>query len=282
MRKLCNHRSGWHTFAQTTDRILMRLALAAQRAKLRGERPEKETLPMIMRAIVALGLIAGLSACDVVPAAPTGPAPATTPSQPSSASIRSSARSFVQVVNTLEPVAERECRARTQNVNCDFNIVVDDRPDQPANAYQTIDQQGRPIIAFTLALIADARNEDELAFVMGHEAAHHIAGHIGRQQQNAVAGAVIFAGLATLSGGDANAVRSAQELGAQVGARSYSKEFELEADALGTVITQKAGYNPLRGAEFFTRIPDPGDKFLGTHPPNASRIDVVRRTAAGL
>ena len=237
---------------------------------------------MIMRAIVALGLIAGLSACEVVPVAPTGPAPVTAPSQPSSLDARASARSFVRVVNTLEPVAERECRARTQNVNCDFNIVVDDRPDQPANAYQTLDRQGRPIIAFTLALIADARNEDELAFVMGHEAAHHITGHIGRQQQNAVAGAVIFAGLATLSGGDASAVRSAQELGAQVGARSYSKEFELEADALGTVITKTAGYDPLRGAEFFTRIPDPGDKFLGTHPPNASRIDVVRRTAAGL
>lgn len=237
---------------------------------------------MITRAFIALGLIAGLSACEVAPVGSSGPAPVATSPQPLTPSARANARNFVAVVNTLEPVAERECRARTQNVNCDFNIVVDDRPNQPANAYQTIDRQGRPIIAFTLALIADARNEDELAFVMGHEAAHHIAGHIARQQQNAVAGAVIFAGLATLSGGDANAVRSAQELGAQVGARSYSKEFELEADALGTVITKRAGYNPLRGAEFFTRIPDPGDKFLGTHPPNASRIDVVRRTAADL
>lgn len=235
---------------------------------------------MMLRAFVALGFVVALSACEVVPVTPAGQsAPLAAPSQQSS---RTNARSFVQVVNTLEPVAERECRARTQNVNCDFNIVVDDRPGQPPNAYQTLDRQGRPIIAFTLALIDDVRNEDELAFVMGHEAAHHIAGHIARQQQNAVAGAVIFAGLATLSGGDANTVRSAQELGAQVGARSYSKEFELEADALGTIITQRAGYNPVRGAEFFTRIPDPGDKFLGTHPPNASRIETVRRTAAGL
>jgi len=234
---------------------------------------------MIMRAIVALGFVAALAACEVVPVTPAGPQ-TTSAVQPVSS--RTSARNFVQVVNTLEPVAERECRARTTNVNCDFNIVVDDRPGEPANAYQTLDRQGRPIIAFTLALIADAQNEDELAFVMGHEAAHHIAGHIARQQQNAVAGAVIFAGLATLSGGDANTVRSAQELGAQVGARSYSKDFELEADALGTVITKKAGYDPLRGAAFFTRISDPGDKFLGTHPPNASRIETVRRTAAGL
>ena len=107
----------------------------------------------------------------------------------------------------------------------------------------------------------------ELAFVLGHETAHHIAGHIERQQQNAVAGAVIFAGLATLTGA-ATPMRFGRrkKLGAQVGARTYSKDFELEADALGTIITAKAGYNPIRGAEFFTRIPDPGDK-LPWHPP---------------
>jgi predicted Zn-dependent protease len=237
---------------------------------------------MIMRPFVLLGLLVGLAACEVVPVDPVGTTPATTQQNSAAPATRTSARSFVRVVNVLEPVAERECRTQTTNVNCDFNIVVDDRPGEPANAYQTLDRQGRPIIAFTLALIADAQNEDELAFVMGHEAAHHILGHIGRQQQNAVAGAVIFAGLATLSGGDANAVESAQRLGAQVGARSYSKDFELEADALGTIITHRAGYNPLRGAEFFTRIPDPGDKFLGTHPPNAARINTVRNTVAGL
>ena len=93
---------------------------------------------------------------------------------------------------------------------------------------------------------------------------------------------MISAGLATLGGGDATAVRTAQRVGAQVGARSFSKEFELEADALGTVITARAGYDPVRGAQFFTRIPDPGDRFLGTHPPNAARIEIVRKTAAGL
>ena len=237
---------------------------------------------MIMRSFVLLGLLVGLAACEVVPVDPSGTAPTATQQSAGAPSARTNARSFVRVVSILEPVAERECRAQTTNVNCDFNIVVDDRPDQPANAYQTLDRQGRPIIAFTLALIADAQNEDELAFVLGHEAAHHILGHIGRQQQNAVAGAVIFAGLATLSGGDASAVESAQRLGAQVGARSYSKDFELEADSLGTIITKRAGYDPLRGAEFFTRIPDPGDKFLGTHPPNAARINTVRKTAAGL
>lgn len=236
---------------------------------------------MWIKAATALAMVAFLAACEVTTAPVPAPAQATTAPPPVQSS-RQVARDFVRVVNLVEPVAERECRARTTGVNCDFNIVVDDRPGKPPNAFQTLDRQGRPVIAFTLALIADGRNEDELAFVLGHEAAHHIAGHIGRQQQNAVAGAVIFAGLATLSGGNASAVKKAQELGAQVGARTYSKDFELEADALGTIITARAGFDPLRGAQFFTRIPDPGDKFLGTHPPNGARLETVRRTVAGL
>ena len=193
-----------------------------------------------------------------------------------------STRAFTEVVRRMEPVAERECKARTSRMNCNFNIRVDTRPDQPANAFQTLDRSGRPLIVFTIALIEDAKNKDELAFVLGHEAAHHIQGHIGRTQQNAVAGAVIAGSLAVLLGGSGEAVNEAQRNGARIGARSYSKEFELEADALGTVITARAGYDPVRGAEFFNRIADPGDRFLGTHPPNAQRIATVRRTAAGL
>lgn len=192
------------------------------------------------------------------------------------------AQSFADVVARVEPVAEAECRRLRPGQNCDFRIVVDSRANMPPNAYQTLDDNGRPIIGFTQGLIRAARNTDELAFVMGHEAAHHIAGHIPRAQANAAAGALVFAGLAVLTGGDASAVQSAQEIGAAVGARAYSKDFELEADALGTVITARAGFDPLRGAEFFNRIPDPGDRFLGTHPPNSDRVATVRRTAAGL
>ena len=190
-----------------------------------------------------------------------------------------SARAFATVVRQVEPVAERECRARTRNVNCDFEILIDDRPNAPSNAFQTLDENGRPLIVFTQALINDARNADELAFVMAHEAAHHVRGHIARQRENAAAGAVIFGGLATLTGADPEA---AQRIGAQVGARTYSKDFELEADALGTVLTAQAGYDPIKGSQFFNRIPDPGDRFLGTHPPNAQRLETVRRTASGL
>lgn len=238
-----------------------------------------------------------LAGCDAVetagtaPAAPSAQTERATPpvAQPSRDPVRTIPRSeramaqaFVQVVNRLEPVAEQECRARAPRLNCDFLIVVDDRPGVPANAFQTVDDTGRPIIAFTLALIADARNTDEIAFVMAHEAAHHIENHLEQQQRNATLGAVALGQLAGVLGSGADEIRTAQEIGAAVGARSYSKEFELEADRLGTIIAARAGYNPVRGADFFFRVPDPGDQFLGTHPPNAARIEMVRRTAAAL
>ena len=236
-----------------------------------------------MRRIACLALILGLalSGCVEVtqPAPPPRPAPQqAAPREPT----RASMAQFTAVTRRVEPVAERTCRARAPRANCDFRIMVDDRPGQQINAYQTLDRTGRPVIVFTLPMIAAVRNDDELAFVMGHEAAHHIAGHIPRQQQSAAAGALILGGLTALTGAGQSAVDSAVDIGAGLGGRAFSKEFELEADALGTVITHRAGHDPVRGAAFFSRIPDPGDRFLGTHPPNAQRFEVVRRTAARL
>jgi Zn-dependent protease with chaperone function len=189
---------------------------------------------------------------------------------------------FATVVNRVEPVAERECQRRTQGVNCDLSIFIDEDPRKAPNAFQTLDRNGDPVIVFTIALVRDARNADELAFILGHEAAHHILGHIPQTQQTAVLGAVLAGALAQAGGAGVDSVRVAQDLGATVGSRTFSKQFELQADQLGTVIAAQAGYDPVRGAEYFARVPDPGDRFLGTHPPNADRIRVVRQTAAGL
>ncbi len=189
---------------------------------------------------------------------------------------------FAQVVARVEPWAESYCRDLGRVSACDFRIVIDDRPGQPANAFQTVDRSGRPILAFTTALLADARNGDELAFVMGHEAAHHILGHLPQQQDSAMTGALLAGILAQASGAGEQGVEAAQQMGATVGARTYSKEFELQADALGTEIAYRAGFDPLRGSAFFDRLPDPGDQFLGSHPANADRKAIVRRVMGRL
>ncbi len=199
-----------------------------------------------------------------------------------SPSFQVEARTFQEISRAVGQEARAECLRRAKVRNCDLAIVVDLNPRAPANAFQTLDDNNQPVIIFTRAMIQSAQNPDELAFVMGHEAAHHLLRHIPRQSENARESAVIFGELARLGGADGAGVEEAQKLGAQVGAQIYVKEFELEADRLGTIITYNAGYNPLIGAKYFDRIADPGDRFLGTHPPNAERVQIVHETARQL
>ncbi len=187
-------------------------------------------------------------------------------------------RAFVDVAQKVEPVGEAQCRKKNPNRNCDFQVQLDLDPAAPANAFQTVDRSGRPVVIFTGTMLKSFRNSDEMAFVMSHEMAHHILGHLDQQRINAVKGAVFLGELVSLEGGTPEQVANAQYVGAVVGARSYSKAFELEADTLGTIITHQAGYRPSIGVKYFDAIPDPGDAFLGTHPANPDRIRLVNQT----
>ncbi|MCR8726264.1 M48 family metallopeptidase [Frigidibacter sp. ROC022] len=221
-----------------------------------------------------------------VPSTLPGPAPTAPPQVQDQTGVLPSpevaARNFVTVVDRVEPVAEAFCRRARRDGNCDYGIYVASDVDLPPNAFQTVDADGSPVIVFTISLIAMARNQDELAFILGHEAAHHIAGHIDKAQAEALKGALILGTAAALGGADQARVTEAQRIGAAFGARRFSKEHELEADALGARIAYRAGYDPMLGAAYFDRLPDPGDAFLGTHPPNAARLATVARVTEAL
>ena len=231
------------------------------------------------RFFLALGLALLVAACGMPP--PPGTAPGET-GAPARLGPEAAARQFAQVVQTVEPEIENYCRERRAARHCAFRIAIDHRRRSAPNAFQTLDENGQPVLIFTLALIADMRNPDELAFVMAHEASHHILDHLGQQRRYAEEGARQYAEIASRSGASQSAVRRASAMGAAFAARSYSKQFELEADALGTRIAFTAGYDPLIGAQYFTRIPDPGEEFLGSHPPNKERMDTVRRVLASM
>lgn len=238
-----------------------------------------------MTGRIAVLLAAALMVAGCVPSGTaTAPQQAALPVTTTGSQLTPSqaARNFVTVVERVEPLAEQMCREHGRAKNCDFRIVIDDRPNQPANAFQMLDDNGQPILGFTLALIADARNPDEIAFVLGHEASHHILGHIPATQRSAMSGAILGGILAAASGGDQAAIEAGQQMGATLGARGYSKDYELQADALGAEIAIRAGYDAVKGAAFFDRLPDPGNKFLGSHPATAQRKAVVRRVQARL
>lgn len=241
-------------------------------------------LKIAPRVCTSLGAMIVLTACLDVNV-PTGPTPQPAPQIQPETPVKGgpvTVESFAAIVRHVEPIAEAECRQRTRGANCDFKIVVDRNPKAPSNAFQSVDDTGRPVLTFTVALLAEVQNGDELAFILGHEAAHHMKGHLGRTQESATAGGLLGGVLAAAIGADAATIETAQNIGATVGARRYSKAYELEADQLGTIVAYRAGYNPVRGAAFFTRIADPGDQFLGSHPPNDQRIETVLRTMATL
>ena len=129
----------------------------------------------------------------------------------------------------------------------------------PPNAYQSEGEDGRPNVTVGVTLLDEMRSDDEIAFVLSHEMSHHIAGHLPKQQQQQVLGALILGGLVAAAGnpigGPASdqAISQAMDVGAYVGARSYSQTYELEADTLGAFIAARAGYDPERGAQIFLR-----------------------------
>lgn len=226
-----------------------------------------------MRKLFAAGFTALLAACTPTPEP-------TSQSRPSFEAVRdtdSSIAAYYRVAARVEPVAESVCRslhADKPHSFCDFRVNVNKDASQAPNAYQTIGPDGRPVITFNVNMLRSFRNDNEIAFVFGHEAGHQIARHIEQTQANQLAGAVLGGILVAVGGGDA---QIGVDIGGAIGGRGYSKKYELEADTIAAHIADRAGYNAAIGARTFERTGG-SSALLATHPPSSQRIDQVART----
>ncbi len=203
---------------------------------------------------------------------------------------------YTEVTQRVEPVAEAFCTQETEpGTDCDFVLVIDRDPDEAPNAFQHY-SNGRPTLTVTLAFLDLVKAPDELAFVLSHEAGHHIAGHLDKKKtQSAVAGigGALLGGLVVVAAAASGAKVSQQQmqtlmsggaaLGAAGGASAYSQTYELEADMLGAYITERAGYDPDAGSRIFARLgvekgeepPAGSAAFWSTHPSSPERIALV-------
>ncbi len=212
--------------------------------------------------------------------------------EPAKAGLSNSAaeRRFRRVAARIEPVGRSYCEtltAATPGTNCTVDVAID-RQMQQRNAYFTY-KEGQPIIRVSLPMVKDTRSDDELAFVLGHEYGHLIGKHSEKQQQQALAGAIlvgVIAGAVAADSGafDSSIVDAGVGIGAAVGTYAYSQSFELESDTLGTRIADAAGYDPVEGAKFFAKPEEVRTEtgklsFWGTHPPDAKRLATVLATA---
>jgi predicted Zn-dependent protease len=134
-------------------------------------------------------------------------------------------------------------------------------------------------------LLTVAQNESELAVVIGHEIAHAVAKHSNErmsQQIMAQYGAAILSqALSQKSAAVQTVATSVFGLGAQVGLMlPYSRKHEYEADYMGIVFMELAGYDSESSIEFWTKMSAGGSSssdFLSTHPSDTKRIAELQR-----
>ena len=152
-------------------------------------------------------------------------------------------------------------------------------------------------IAVHTGTIISAKNESELAGVMGHEIGHvaqrHIARMIESQRGNLALtlGSIILAILAARAGGNSGGQAAAAiGMGSQAAMiqsqLNYSQDAEREADRVGLQTLAAAGFDPKGMEGFFERLQSSNrfyqsaaPAYLSTHPLTIERIaDMENRT----
>lgn len=220
-----------------------------------------------------------------VPGPVAGPGPIAAPAAPASRrDLGAAILEYRTAAARIDAVAREMCReahpARPPR-HCAFDFRLVDDPRIGPNAFQTVRRDGRPVVAMTVQLVALTDNADEIAFVLGHEAGHHIADHLARTRAQAVTGALVLGTIASLGNASQQTISEMMDLGAALGGRAYSQSYELEADVLGAFIAARAGYDPERGGRVFARPAlAGGGGLLSTHPASAQRQATVAATAA--
>jgi len=137
-----------------------------------------------------------------------------------------------------------------------------------------------------IGTINAAANEAELAGVMGHEMSHVYMQHSAKQASKAQTTSLI-AGLAgaALGATMGGTVGELGQMGLQIGAQGlmlkYSRSDEAQADAVGTIILYKAGYNPQAMADFFKTLESEGGQtppqWLSDHPNPGNREQAIEK-----
>lgn len=127
-----------------------------------------------------------------------------------------------------------------------------------------------------------ANTNEELAVVMGHEYAHNLMKHVKAKQTNAMVGGVVGALMDTFAASQGMQTQSSlSKMGSNIGAMSYSKDFEKEADYIGLYVTQRAGYDISNAPELWRKMSLQDSKAIYngvTHPSNPERYVALGQT----
>lgn len=161
----------------------------------------------------------------------------------------------------------------------EFNLIDDP---QTVNAFC---MPGGKIVVYT-GILPVAKDESGLATVMSHEVAHALANHGGERMSQEL---IVQAGGMGLTKLMSSKPEKARQIMSQVyGAGTqygvllpYSRSHESEADRIGLILMARAGYDPTKAVDFWTRMNSLGGKkppeFLSTHPATSRRIADINK-----
>jgi predicted Zn-dependent protease len=131
-------------------------------------------------------------------------------------------------------------------------------------------------IAFFYGILQQLQlNDDEVAMILGHEAAHALREH-AREQMGKTAATRIGAGVLSALLGLGNAGDTLLNMGGQLLTLRFSRDDESEADLVGVDLAARSGYDPAAGITLWKKMMSAAKgappEFLSTHPANATRI----------
>lgn len=172
-------------------------------------------------------------------------------------------------------------------VRCVATAITNELPD--AASWETAVFKNGSANAFALpggrigvydGLFEVARNQDQLATVIGHEVAHVLSGHANERVSQSYA-AQTGLGLAQVIAGSASPGQ--QQLigllgvGVQYGIlMPYGRTQETEADLLGLDLMARAGFDPRESINLWVNMSRQSGgnppEFLSTHPSHDTRI----------
>jgi hypothetical protein len=138
-------------------------------------------------------------------------------------------------------------------------------------------------------LILNADTEAELAGVMAHEISHVIAHHAMREQTRMNYAQIGTIPLIFVGGGLGYGIYEAANIGIPLTFLQFSRDFEAQADFLGTQYLYRAGYDPQALIDFFEKIENlekqkPGliARAFENHPETPDRIARTQEEIATL
>ena len=168
------------------------------------------------------------------------------------------------------------CNERAQNWKWEVNLLGS----KQINAFC---MPGGKIAFYSGILSTLKLNDDEVAMIMGHEVAHALLEH-ARERIAKSAGTSIGLRLGAAVLGLGNVGDMAAQGLANLATLKFGRSDETEADALGLVLSAKAGYKPSAGVTLWHKMAAASKgappQWLSTHPSSDSRIrDIESRLA---